>query len=45
MLMNSIMFYPSILDDGDYPAIVAYLERITSRMAFQNTLGKRFASS
>ncbi|MDJ1173914.1 glutathione S-transferase family protein [Roseofilum sp. BLCC_M114] len=44
----SYLYYAQMLaqlDYGDYPAIVAYLERITSRKAFQNTLGQRFAGS
>ncbi|MDJ1182717.1 glutathione S-transferase family protein [Roseofilum casamattae] len=44
----SYLYYAQMLaqlDYGDYPAIVDYLERITARTAFQNTLGKRFAGS
>lgn len=44
----SYLYYAQMLtklDYGDYPAIVAYLERITSRKAFQNTLGQRFSGS
>lgn len=44
----SYLYYAQMLaklDYGDYPAIVAYLECITSRKAFQNTLEQRFAGS